>query len=283
MSNMRLVIPKRVFFSFAGQGADIANRLQEELKDNYDCFIPSKTTQDRLSILQYAKWFLLIITKETLNFPQCIEGCFSSFSFLINLDLRFAKQHNRKILIIKELMYSVDYSLLPNDIADTLSSSNSLVYMSEFFNDCVVKIRTLIGPSDKSVMSCIQSNPSTMSSILLFSDSMENIRCNNLSEFVDILDQYFDYPLHRLRRLSVSCHITATCFDYFRERCPTCELSVTALSLPDRFPKQIPNIKMLGIHLIRGTGVIQWVSEVVKNISILDITGSHVTDEGEKM
>jgi hypothetical protein len=80
------VVPKRAFFSSAGQGTDIANRLLEELKDDYDCFIPSRAIlpEERCHSLQNAKWFLLILTKETLSHPQCLEGItlFSSSKIL---------------------------------------------------------------------------------------------------------------------------------------------------------------------------------------------------------
>jgi hypothetical protein len=178
-------------------------------------------------------------------------------------------------------MYSIDYSLLPSDIATILKNSNSVVYMSEFFNDCVAKIRVLLGPSDITVMQCIKSNPVIMTSILLF-EAIEGVKSKTLSEFLDVLDLYFDYPLGQLKSLRIDCHLTENCFADFIQRCPNCELTIYVSLLPQELPKTIPRIRGLHIpHTVEGSPVHQWVATNFVDLVTLNISGCHFKEEGK--
>ena len=107
--------------------------------------------------------------------------------FLHLEEIRLAAESLRRILIIRDYQCQIP-PVFPEALADIkhiLKENTTLVYMAEYFSECVEKIQKEMGPSDKIVSLCVK-NEDSLRFVNFFQrilNQILDIQLRNLTKF----------------------------------------------------------------------------------------------------
>ena len=118
-----------------------------KLSEEYTLFLDSEANFELHDLQLFVKFtglFIFILSEGILDSYWCLE------------ELRSAVRHNRKILVLRLYDYHLPEQWPPgtDDLKSVIEGSETIIYMAEFFTECIEKIKLHLGPSITSIFFC---------------------------------------------------------------------------------------------------------------------------------
>ena len=115
-------------------------RIYTELKNDYTLFLDSEAKfnlHNLQLIVKHTALFIFILSEGILDSYWCLE------------ELRSAVKNNRRILVLRLFDFRMPevWPQGSEDLKEVIEKSETIIYMAEFFTECIEKIKSLMGPS----------------------------------------------------------------------------------------------------------------------------------------